>query len=111
MAISPLDSRYKTEMSEIFSEENKLRKWMDVEIALAKAHAKLGHIPKEAPKAIEEGSKKVKLERVLEIEEEIHHDLMAMVKALAEQSGECGGYVHLGATSYDIEDTATALIF
>lgn len=111
MAISPLDSRYKTEMSAIFSEENKLRKWMDVEIALAKAHAKLGHIPKDAPAAIEAGSKKVKLERVQEIEEEIHHDLMAMVKALAEQSGEYGGYIHIGSTSYDIEDTATALIF
>jgi adenylosuccinate lyase len=111
MAISPLDSRYRTEMSEIFNEENKLRKWMDVEIALARAHAKLGHIPKEAPSAIEAGSKKVKLERVLQIEEEIHHDLMAMVKALAEQSGSAGGYIHIGSTSYDIEDTATALIF
>jgi adenylosuccinate lyase len=111
MAISPLDSRYRTEMSTIFDEEFKLRKWMDVEIALAKAHAEMGRIPKDAPRKIEEGSKKVKLSRVLEIEEEIHHDLMAMVKALSEQSGDAGSYVHLGATSYDIEDTATALIF
>ncbi len=111
MAISPLDSRYKTEMSAIFEEESKLRKWMDVEIALAKAHAELGRIPKDAPKKIEEGSKKVKLARVLEIEQEIHHDLMAMVRALSEQSGDAGAYVHIGATSYDIEDTATALIF
>lgn len=111
MAISPLDSRYKTEMSAIFEEENKLRRWMDVEIALAKAHAELGRIPKDAPKKIEEGGKKVKLSRVLEIEHEIHHDLMAMVKALSEQSGGAGAYVHIGATSYDIEDTATALIF
>ncbi len=111
MAISPLDSRYRTEMSEIFDEEAKLRKWMDVEIALAQAHAELGHIPKDAPKKIEEGSKKVKLARALEIEKEIHHDLMAMVRALSEQSGDAGAYVHLGATSYDIEDTATALIF
>jgi len=111
MAISPLDSRYKTEMSAIFEEENKLRNWMDVEIALAKAHSEMGRIPKDAPKKIEEGSKKVKLARVLEIEEEIHHDLMAMVKALSEQSGDAGSFVHLGATSYDIEDTATALIF
>ena len=88
MAISPLDSRYKTEMSAIFEEESKLRKWMDVEIALAKAHAELGRIPKDAPKKIEEGSKKVKLARVLEIEQEIHHDLMAMVRALSEQSGD-----------------------
>ena len=54
----------------------------------------------------------VKLERVKEIEKEIDHDLMAMVKALTEQcEGEAGKYIHLDATSYDIEDTATALIF
>ena len=111
MAVSPLDSRYKTEMTPVFDEENKLRKWMEVEVALAKAHAVLGHIPKEAPAAMEAGMKNVKLERAQEIEAEIHHDLMAMVRALAEQSGEYGGYIHIGATSYDIEDTATALIF
>lgn len=111
MAVSPLDSRYKTEMSSIFDEENKLRKWMEVEVALAKAHAALNHIPKEAPQAIEKGMGKVKLSRAKEIEAEIHHDLMAMVRALSEQSGEYGGYIHIGATSYDIEDTATALIF
>jgi adenylosuccinate lyase len=111
MAVSPLDSRYKTEMTPVFDEENKLRRWMQVEVALAKAHAKLGHIPKEAPAAMEAGMKRVKLARVQEIEAEIHHDLMAMVRALAEQSGKYGGYIHIGSTSYDIEDTATALIF
>jgi len=111
MAVSPLDSRYKTEMTPVFDEENKLRKWMEVEVALAKAHAELGHIPTEAPAAIEAGMDKVTVARVHEIESEIHHDLMAMVRALAEQSGEYGGYIHIGSTSYDIEDTATALIF
>lgn len=111
MTISPFEERYKTEMNNVFEEENKLRKWMDVEIALAKAHAELGIIPKDAVKKLEDGSRKVKLERVKEIEAEIHHDLMAMVKALTEQVGDAGKYVHLGATSYDIEDTATALIF
>ena len=98
-------------MNAIFEDENKLRKWMDVEIALAKAHAKMGAVPKDAVKKIGEGAEKVRLERVLEIETEIHHDLMAMVKALSEQCGDAGAYVHLGSTSYDIEDTATALIF
>jgi len=111
MAISPFEERYKTEMNAIFEEENKLRKWMDVEIALAKAHASLGTIPKDAVGKLEAASKKVKSERVKEIESEIHHDLMAMVRALSEQAGDAGKYVHLGATSYDIEDTATALIF
>jgi len=111
MPISPFEDRYKTEMNSIFEEENKLKRWMDVEIALAKVHAKMGTIPKDAVAKLEDGAKKVKTERVKEIEAEIQHDLMAMVRALSEQSGDAGKYVHLGATSYDIEDTATALIF
>ena len=111
MAVSPLDYRYKTEMSRIFDEESKYKSWMEVWVALARAEAQAGMIPKQAPKAIEAGAKKVKVERIWKIEEEIHHDLMAAVKALAEKSGKYGGYVHLGATSYDIEDTATALQF
>lgn len=112
MAVSPIDTRYKTEMNSVFEDLAKLRYWMRVEVALAHAHASLGNIPKDAPAKIEAASRKVKLERVNEIEAEIHHDLMAMVRALSEQcEGDYGGYVHLGATSYDIEDTATALMF
>ncbi len=112
MAVSPIEERYKTGMNSVFDDSNVLRKWLDVEIALAKAHAKLGHIPKKAADDIEKAAGKVKASRVKEIEAEIHHDLMAMVKALTEQCPkESGAYVHLGATSYDIEDTATALIF
>ncbi len=114
MAIHPIDYRYGSqEMRRIFEEESKLQKLLEVEAALARAHAKLGNIPKEAA---EEISKKasiqyVKLERVKEIEAEINHDLMAVVLALAEVCGEAGKYVHLGATSNDIIDTATALQF
>ena len=109
MTVSPLETRYRTEMNAIFDEEARLQSWLEVEVALAKTHAKLGSIPKEAVNEIEKGAGKVKLARVLQIEEEIHHDLMAMVKALTEQCPKYGGYVHFGATSYDIEDTATAL--
>ena len=109
MAVSPLDGRYRTEMNALFEDEHKLRSWLDVEIALAKAHAKLGDIPHGAAEEIEQAAKNVKLARVLEIECEIHHDLMSMVRALTEKCKKYGGYVHYGATSYDIEDTATAL--
>ncbi len=109
MALIPIETRYRTEMADLFEEEARLRQWMRVEAALSRAHAKLGHIPKDAPSAIEAGAKKVSLSRVQAIEAETHHDLMAMVKALTEQSGAAGAYVHLGATSYDIEDTASAL--
>lgn len=110
MAVSPFEDRYATEMNALFDEEHKLRVWLKVEVALAKAHAKLGHISKSEAAAIEEGARHVQLSRVKEIEGEIHHDLMAMVRALTEKCKGQGHAVHLGATSYDIEDTATALM-
>lgn len=113
MPVHPIEFRYcYPEMKAIFTEEYRLQKWLDVEAALAKAHAQIGNIPKEAAEEIARKAslKYVKVELVKQIEESIQHDLMAMVKALAEACGnETGQYVHLGATSYDIEDTATAL--
>ncbi|KAA0015218.1 adenylosuccinate lyase [Thermoplasmatales archaeon ex4484_30] len=109
--ICPLEFRYgREEIKKIFSEESKLSYLLKVEASLAKAHAILGNIPEEAGKeiAVKANLKYVKLERVKEIEREIRHDVMAVVKALAEQC-KYGKYVHLGATSYDIVDTANAL--
>ncbi len=110
--INPVETRYRTELADIFTEDKKLEYWLKVEAELAKAHAKLGNIPQDAAEEIYKKANLsyVKLNRVKEIDNEIHHDLMAMVKALSEQcEGSAGKYVHLGATSYDIEDTATAL--
>ncbi len=113
VAVHPIDYRYGSEeMRRIWDEENKLQKLLDVEAALAKAHAKLGNIPEESARVISEraNTKWVKLERVKEIEAEIQHDIMAVVKALSEVCGEHGKYVHIGATSNDIIDTANALL-
>ncbi|WP_297093282.1 adenylosuccinate lyase [Thermococcus sp.] len=113
MAVHPIDYRYGSEeMRRIWDEENKLQKLLDVEAALARAHAKLGNIPEESARVISEraNTKWVKVERVKEIEAEIHHDIMAVVKALSEVCGEHGKYVHLGATSNDIIDTTNALL-
>ncbi len=111
MAVSPIEERYRTEMNNIFEDKNILRKWLDVEVALAKAHARIGHIPEREAKDMESAARKVKISRVKRIESQIHHDLMAMVKALTEKCPKnAGAHVHLGATSYDIEDTATALL-
>ncbi|NJE10593.1 adenylosuccinate lyase [Thermococcus sp. MAR1] len=113
MAVHPIDYRYGSEeMRRIWDEENKLQKLLDVEAALARAHAKVGNIPEESARVISERANTnwVKLERVKEIEAEIHHDIMAVVKALSEVCGEHGKYVHLGATSNDIIDTANALL-
>jgi len=114
MAIHPIEERYgRPKVRWIFDEENKLQKILLVEAALARAHAAVGNIPKKAAEAISEkaSTKYVKVSRVKDIEAETHHDVMAVVKALSEQCGEAGKYVHLGATSNDITDTAMALQF
>ncbi len=113
MAVAAIDVRYSGPMNAVFDEENKLAKWLEVEAALALAQGALGIIPKEAASEIarKANTKAVKLARVKQIEAQIDHDLMAMVKALSEQCGKEGRFVHYGATSYDVEDTATALIF
>ncbi len=113
MPILPIDTgRYGTpEMLKIFDEETRVQKLLDVEAALALAHAEVGNIPKEdAQKIVEMASTKyVKVERVKAIEKEIKHDIASLVRALSEICAESGAYVHLGATSYDIVDTANAL--
>ncbi len=113
MPVHPIEFRYRyPEMYAIFTEEAKLQSWLDVEVALAWAHAELGTITKTVAKEIESKAKVgiVKVERCKEIEEKTKHDLLAMVYALQEVcKGDAGGYIHLGATSYDVEDTALAL--
>lgn len=108
--IHPIDYRYGSEeMRTVFSEDTKLERMLEVEVALVEALAELGKVPKSAVDDVRDGSKNVKLERVKEIEKETKHDVMAVVKALTEVSGDGGKYVHLTATSYDIVDTAQAL--
>lgn len=113
MPILPIDTgRYGTpEMVEIFQEETRLQKMLDVEAALAWAHCEVGNIPKKDAEKIARMAtlRYVKLARVKAIESEIKHDVAAIVRALSEACGPSGAYVHLGATSYDIVDTANAL--
>ncbi len=110
MAIHPIEYRYGSpEMKAVWSEETRLAKMLSVEAALAKAEAFVGYIPRGTDEKIARGTSNVALERVKAIEDDIHHDVMAVVLALAEQSEEGGKWVHFGATSNDILDTATAL--
>ena len=113
MPILPIDTgRYGTpEMREVFEEENRLQKMLDVEAALAWAHAEVGNIPKKDAEKIARMAtlRYVRITRVKAIEKEIKHDVAAIVRALSEACGPSGAYVHLGATSYDIVDTANAL--
>jgi adenylosuccinate lyase len=98
-------------MKKVFEEETRVQRMLDVEAALAWAHAEVGDIPrKDAEKIASKASLKyVKLERIKEIEREIKHDIASLVRALSEVCGPSGAYVHLGATSYDIVDTTNAL--
>ena len=113
MPVLPIDTgRYGTpEMLKIFEEENRVQKLLDVEAALALAHAEVGDFPKKDAEKIASmaNTKYVKVERVKAIEKEIKHDIASLVRALSEVCGSSGAYVHLGATSYDIVDTANAL--
>ena len=113
MPILPIDTgRYGTpEMLRIFEEDARIQRLLDVEAALAMAHADVGNIPRKDAEIIASmaSTKHVKVERVKAIEKEIKHDIASLVRALSEACGSSGAYVHLGATSYDIVDTANAL--
>ena len=109
--IHPIEYRYCfPEMKGLFDEESKLKKMLEVEVALARAHAKLGRIRKSDANTIARAAKQVRLARVKEIEKTTHHDVMSMAEALAEKSGKAGRWVHVGATSYDIIDSMWGLI-
>ncbi len=108
--VSVLDYRYGTEeMRAVFRANSYLQALLTVETTLAEVQEEEGIIPGGNAKNIRNGMPKVKRKRVEEIESQINHDVMAVVKALEEQSGESGKWIHFGATSYDIVDTARAL--
>ena len=111
--VHPIDSRYKVkEMNKIWEEENQIKQQMKVEAALSKTISELKPelISSEEAEEIEKAIEKVQLKRVKEIEAEIHHDIMAVVKAMGEQCPRAGGKIHLGATSADITETAKAML-
>ncbi|MCS6846752.1 MAG: adenylosuccinate lyase [Anaerolineae bacterium] len=110
---SPFSHRYGSEaMRAIWSERYKRLLWRRVWVALAEAQCELGIVSRaqaEDLRAHMEEVTEASIARALEIEREIHHDLMAEVRAYAEQCPVGGGIIHLGATSMDIEDNADAL--
>ena len=103
--------RYRTPLSDLFTRQHKLELEWRVELALLKALSTLQLIPSAAYSTLKSNVDRglVTLERTLAIEQETHHDIMAMVKAMSETSPEYGGFVHYGATSQDINDTVIAL--
>lgn len=102
-------SRYTLpEMGKIWTDENRFRIMMEIELAVCEALADLGEIPR---KAVGKIKKKVRfsLERIEELESKVHHDVIAFLSSLSESVGKEGRYIHLGLTSSDILDTALAV--
>ncbi|MDD5593214.1 MAG: adenylosuccinate lyase [Candidatus Margulisbacteria bacterium] len=95
-------------MREIWSEENKFRKWLEVEIAACEAWASLGKIPREALAKIKRKAS-FDIGRINEIEKETAHDLIAFLTSVAEKVGPESRFIHMGMTSYDVEDTARSM--
>ena len=96
-------------MKRIWSEESKLARWLEVELAALDGWAEVGAVPREAAEAIRAQALPPTPERVAEIEEVTHHDLAAFVDAVAADLGEQGRWLHYGLTSSDVVDTALAL--
>ena len=110
--VSPLSWRYgSSEMKEIFSEVHKRKLLRRVWIALARAQEKAGIVTREQVEELEAHKDDIDIEKATEIENVIHHDLMAEIKTYASQCPKAGGVIHLGATSMDALDNADAVRF
>ena len=96
------------EMGNLWSEAYKLKTWLQVEIAVCEAQAELGYIPSAAVAEIK-AKANFDPKRVLEIEAEVRHDVIAFLTNVNEYVGDAGRYIHLGLTSSDVLDTALAL--
>ena len=103
-------SRYaRKEMADIWSEENKFKRWLDVEISALEGWSNIGVIPKDAVDNIKKRAK-IDVMRISEIEKTTNHDMIAFVEQVSETVGEDGRYIHYGLTSSDVLDTSLALL-
>jgi len=97
------------EMGAIWEEENRYRKWLDVELAVCEAWAELGEIPADALERIKSKAD-FSVERVAVIKKVVKHDVIAFTTAVADHIGDDSRFFHKGLTSYDVVDTALSLL-
>ncbi|MDO8578240.1 MAG: adenylosuccinate lyase [Dehalococcoidales bacterium] len=102
-----IDRYSRPRMKQVWSDENKYEKWLEVEIAVCEAWAALGVVPKNALPKIKLA--RLDINRMNEIFKETHHDMTAFLKAVAESLGQESRFIHLGLTSSDVMDTALSL--
>ncbi len=108
--LSPYTWRYSSqEMRQIWSEAYKRKLWRRIWVALAEVQAEYGLVTREQLVELQDHMGQVDVSRALEIEDQVHHDLVAELRFFAEQCPLAGGILHLGATSTDIEDNADVL--
>ena len=99
-------SRYsRKELTSIWSEENKYKIWLDVEIAAAQAMEKLGQIPKGVSSIVRKKAK-INVKRIHQIESQVKHDVIAFLTSVTEKAGIKARYLHQGMTSSDVLDTS-----
>jgi len=96
-------------MGAIWTAENKFQKWLEVEICVCEVQAELGRIPAEAMEQIRHKAQ-FNIQRILAIEAEVKHDVIAFLTNVGEYVGEASRYIHLGMTSSDLLDTSNALL-
>src|SRR6267143_5351111 len=95
-------------MGRIWSEESKYQTWLRVELAVCEAHARRGRIPRDAVARIRQNAR-VDIGRMLAVQERVKHEMIALLTCLEEQLGPDSRFVHIGLTTNDVWDTATAL--
>ncbi len=93
------------ELTNIWSEENKYKIWLDVEVAAAEAMEKLGHIPKGVASVVRKKAR-INVSRIHKIESEVKHDVIAFLTSVTEKAGIKARYLHQGMTSSDVLDTS-----
>jgi adenylosuccinate lyase len=107
---SPFSWRYGSDaMRRIWGERHKLRVWRQIWVALAEVQEEFGLVRSDQVDDLRRNEEEINIERTMEIEAEIHHDLMAEVRSFAEQCEIGGGIIHLGATSMDVKDNANVI--
>jgi adenylosuccinate lyase len=108
--LSPFSWRYASpEMRSLWGEASRRRLWRQIWVALAQVQSEYGLVTASQVAELRQHAAQIDIPRALEIEADIHHDLMAEVRTFAEQCPTAGGVIHLGATSMDVEDNADAL--
>ena len=93
------------ELTDIWSEENKYKIWLDVEVAAAEAMEKLGHIPRGVASVVKKKTK-INVKRIHQIEADVKHDVIAFLTSVTEKAGIKARYLHQGMTSSDVLDTS-----